>query len=98
MNIELRHLRYFLVVAEELHFSRAAERLDIAQPPLSQTIQRLERELGVQLFQRTKRKVALTDAGRVFLEEARRTLAQVERTIRLVQRTGSGELGRLTVG
>ena len=98
MNIELRHLRYFLVVAEELHFSRAAERLDIAQPPLSQTIQRLERELGVQLFQRTKRKVALTDAGRVFLEEARRTLAQVERTVRLVRRTGSGELGRLTVG
>lgn len=98
MDIDLRHLRYFLVVAEELHFSRAAERLDIAQPPLSQMIRRLEHELGVSLFHRTKRQVALTDAGAVFREEAKRTLAQAERAIRCVRRANRGELGRLTVG
>jgi DNA-binding transcriptional LysR family regulator len=98
MDIELRHLRYFLVVAEELHFSRAAERLDIAQPPLSQMIRRLENELGASLFHRTKRHVSLTDAGIVFLEEAKRTLAQVEHAIRSVRRASRGELGRLTVG
>src|SRR5215213_5120574 len=98
MDIDLRHLRYFLVVAEELHFSRAAERLDIAQPPLSQMIRRLEHELGVSLFHRTKRQVSLTDAGVVFREEAERTLAQAERAIRCARRANRGELGRLAVG
>src|SRR5262245_30953575 len=98
MNIELRHLRYFLVVAEELHFTRAAERLHIAQPPLSQMIRRLEHELGVSLFHRTKRQVALTDAGVIFLEEAKRALAQAEHAIQSVRRAHKGELGRLTVG
>jgi DNA-binding transcriptional LysR family regulator len=98
MNIELRHLRYFLVVAEELHFSRAADRLDIAQPPLSQMIRRLEHELGVSLFHRTKRRVSLTDAGIIFQEEAKRTLAQAEHAIQSVRRASRGELGRIVVG
>lgn len=98
MDIELRHLRYFLVVAEELHFSRAAERLDIAQPPLSQMIRRLEHELGASLFHRSKRRVSLTDAGVIFQEEAKRTLAQAEQAIASVRRASRGELGRLVVG
>ena len=98
MDIELRHLRYFLVVAEELHFSRAAERLHIAQPPLSQMIHRLEHELGVTLFHRTKRHVALTEAGVIFCEEAKRTLTQAEYAIHSVRRANKGELGRLVVG
>ena len=98
MDIELRHFRYFLVVAEELHFSRAADRLDIAQPPLSQMIQRLEHELGMSLFHRTKRRVSLTDAGIIFQEEAKRTLAQAERAVSCVRRASKGELGRLVVG
>lgn len=96
--MKLRYLRYFVAVAEELHFGHAAQKLGIAQPPLSQQIRRLEQELGVQLLQRTKRRVQLTPAGQAFLEEARKILSQVERAIEVAQRTGRGELGRLAIG
>lgn len=96
--MELRHLHYFIVVAEELHFARAAERLHMAQPPLSQQIQKLEQELGVQLFYRTRRHVQLTEAGYVFLEQARLTIAQAEQAITAVQRASRGEIGRLVIG
>jgi Transcriptional regulator len=96
--MELRHLRYFIAVAEELNFTRAAERLHIAQPPLSQQIQHLEAELGFQLFRRTKRTVHLTAAGQVFFEEAGKILQQVDRAIQLGRQTSRGELGQLTVG
>ena len=97
--MELRHLRYFVAVAEELHFGRAAERLRIAQSALSTQIQALERHLGVRLLQRSKRSsVALTDAGMLVLEEARRTLRQAERTELVGRRAGRGELGRIEIG
>lgn len=96
--MELRHLRYFITVAQELNFTRAAERLHIAQPPLSQQIQALETELGLQLFDRKKRPLELTVAGQVFLEEACLVIAQVERAIALTQRANRGEIGRLTLG
>jgi DNA-binding transcriptional LysR family regulator len=95
--VELRHLRYFIAVAEELNFSRAAERLHMAQPPLSAAIRQLERELGVDLFIRTTREVRLTDAGRAFLRGARRTLADADRAAEDARRAGAGELGRLRI-
>jgi DNA-binding transcriptional LysR family regulator len=96
-HIELRHLRYFVVLAEELHFGRAAARLGIAQPPLSQQIQRLERLLGSRLFERTSRRVQLTDAGHAFLAEARRALLVVGNAVDAARRAGRGETGELRV-
>ncbi|MEM9219515.1 MAG: LysR substrate-binding domain-containing protein [Cyanobacteria bacterium P01_F01_bin.150] len=98
MNIELRQMRYFVAVAEELNFTRAAERLQIAQPPLSRQVQALEQSLGIMLLERTNRKVALTPAGAVFLEECRQVLAQVERSVSLAQQVAHGETGKLVVG
>ena len=94
---ELRHLRYFVVVAEELNFSRAATRLHMAQPPLSVAIRQLEQELGTDLFVRTTREVRLTEAGRVLLDGARRTLAEADRAVTAAKRAGAGELGQLRV-
>lgn len=96
-RIELRHLRYFVAVAEELHFGRGAARLGIAQPPLSQQIQQLEGRLGTRLLDRSRRKVELTDAGRALLDDARRILADVQRAAVAAQRAGRGETGALTV-
>jgi LysR family transcriptional regulator, benzoate and cis,cis-muconate-responsive activator of ben and cat genes len=98
MNLpELRLIRYFVAVAEELHFGRAAARLHVAQPGLSQQIQSLERRLGVRLLERTSRQVRLTAAGSLLLTEGRRLLADAERAVDRVQRTGRGEVGRVTV-
>ncbi|WNG59505.1 LysR family transcriptional regulator [Archangium gephyra] len=85
-------------VGEELHFARAAKRLSIVQPALSMQIKSLEEELGTRLLERTRRHVELTEAGRLFLEEARRTLEQAERAARVAKRAGQGELGRLGIG
>ncbi len=96
--MELRHLRYFIAVAEEGHVTRAAERLGMQQPPLSQQIRALERELGVQLLRRKPRGVEPTEAGRALLADARAILAHLERARSTTQRTARGEQGRLAVG
>jgi DNA-binding transcriptional LysR family regulator len=87
-----------VAVAEELHFGRAARRVHVAQPALSQQIQKLEREIGVQLLERTKRRVALTEAGLAFLEEARRTLASASFAVETARAAAAGEVGRLRIG
>lgn len=96
--MDLRHLRYFIAVAEELHFRRAADRLNLSQPSLSLQIRDLESELGVRLLERTKRRVQITDAGRRFLEELRRILGQLENAVRTTQQISRGEVGLLSVG
>src|SRR5262245_52299466 len=98
MPMDLRHLRYFITVAEEGHITRAAERLGIQQPPLSQLIKAIERELDVQLFRRKPRGVELTDAGRAFLDSARATLSQFDYAFETTRRTARGEQGRISVG
>lgn len=97
MNIELRQLRYFLAVAEEMHFGRAAKKLHMTQPPLSQTIQALEVILGVSLFTRSTRNIVITPAGLALIPEARRLLAQTQSLKQLVQRAASGETGHLSL-
>jgi DNA-binding transcriptional LysR family regulator len=95
--MELRHLRYVVAVAEELHFGRAAIRLRISQPPLSQQIRQLEEELGVKLFDRTKREVRLTDAGKQIVDEARQILSHVDHFVNVAARVGEGAIGHLSV-
>jgi DNA-binding transcriptional LysR family regulator len=96
--MELRHLRYVVTLAETLHFGRAAERLNLSQPPLSQQIRQLEEELRIKLFDRTKRQVQLTEAGRMFVQEARVILAQASHAANLASRVNQGEVGQLTIG
>ena len=96
-QLELRHLRYFIAVAEELHFGRAARRLGITQPPLSLQIQRLEAELGVSLFERSNRRVQLTPAGRALLAEGRHVIADFNNATDAARRAARGETGSLTV-
>lgn len=96
--MEMRQLKYFVVLAEELHFHRAAARLSISQPPLSSAIKQMEAELGTQLFERNTKTVALTAAGHALYPQAVRTLAQFEQACTVARRTGSGVLGQLRLG
>ena len=96
--MELRHIRYFVAVAEELNFTRAAARLGIGQPPLSQQIKDLEAELGTALLRRVPHGAELTEAGRVFLEEGRRTIAAADGAAIAVKRAARGEFGHLSLG
>ncbi len=98
INMELRHLRYFVVTAEAQHFTRAAELLGMAQPPLSQQIRQLEQEVGTPLFDRTGRGVTLNDAGRAFLACAQDILQRADAAVRTAQRAARGEVGELTLG
>ncbi|KRW90796.1 LysR family transcriptional regulator [Alicyclobacillus tengchongensis] len=98
MMTELRQLEYFVAVAEELHFGRAAKRLGLTQPPLSQQIRQLEGELGVRLLDRTNRKVRLTDAGMAYLQEVRQVLARLQAATETARRAASGAVGKLVVG
>lgn len=96
--MELRHLRYFVAVAEELHFGRAARALHISQPPLSQQIAALEEEMGVRLFERVGRHIELTEAGASFLTHSRQVLAHVKQAVNAAQRIENGEVGQLSIG
>jgi DNA-binding transcriptional LysR family regulator len=96
--MELRHLRYFVAVAEQRHFGRAAQQLHMAQPPLSQQIRQLESELGVTLLARTTRRVDLTPAGAAYLDHAREILAAVDTAGEVASRIAAGRTGRLVVG
>lgn len=98
MRLETRHLRYFVAVAEELHFGRAASRLHISQPPLSQQIRQLEEDIGTRLFERTQRSVRLTHAGEILLVQARQILSDLEEAVSLVQASARGEGGFLRLG
>ncbi len=96
--MELRRIQYFVAVAEEAHFGRAAQRLRMAQPPLSQQIRALEAEMGVTLFHRTTRKVELTPAGERFLVRARAILAEVDDAVAEAAQVADGMLGRIAIG
>src|ERR1700722_8541100 len=96
--MELRHLRYFVAVAEEQNVTRAAARLRVSQPPLSRQIRDLEEELGVELFKRTAKSLELTEAGKIFLNEARSVLMRVEAAVQTVRALGSGAPGQVRVG
>src|SRR3546814_11216416 len=98
MSIDIRRLRYFLVLSEELHFRRAAERLGITQAPLSLAIQMLERELGAQLFHRTQRRVSLTENGAAFREHASRIVGKLEHAVEDIQDMARGAAGYRRVG